>query len=94
MLGPGVGDGEGASSGTAPTDPRLNVSVAMPTPAAIAAALALREMSITFVPSASFFRRADRRLLRHTELSPLRREEHVSPLDTRINGDNHLPRGD
>jgi hypothetical protein len=61
----------------------------MPTPAAIAAALALREMSITFVPSASFFR-----LLRNTELSPLRREEHVSLLNTRINGDNNLPRGE
>jgi hypothetical protein len=29
-----------------------------------------------------------------TPNSPLRREEHVSLLDTRINGDNHLPRGD
>jgi hypothetical protein len=94
MLGPGLGDGEGVSSGTAPTDPKLKVSVAMPMPAAIAAALALREMSITSVPSASVFRRADRRLLCNTELAPLRREEHVSLLNTRINGDNHLSRGD
>jgi hypothetical protein len=94
MLGPGLGDGAGVSSGTAPTDPRLNVSVAMPTPTAIAAALALREISITFRSLREFFRRADRRLLRNPEFPPLRREEHVSLLDTRINGDNHLPRSD
>ena len=49
---PGAGDG-GGSSGTALTGPMLNASAATPA-AAAAATLALREMFMMFVSSASF----------------------------------------
>ena len=84
MLGPfiagpaGVGDG-GGSSGTALAGPMPNVSAATPT-AAAAAHLALREMSMMFVPSASF--------ATDTALATLRGS--ASLLDTQIQGDNHL----
>jgi hypothetical protein len=45
---PGAGDG-GGSSGTALTGPMPMVIAAMPTPAAVAAALAIREMSMMFL---------------------------------------------
>jgi hypothetical protein len=50
---PGAGDG-GGSSGTALTGPRPNMSADMPTAAAAAAALTLREMPMMIVPPRGF----------------------------------------
>ena len=73
---PGAGDG-GGSSGTALAGPVPNVSA---TPTAAAAHLALCEMSMMFVPSASFA----------TDITLATLRGSAGLLDTQIQGDNHL----